>query len=148
MFAVPTIVARGLRSEPLLLTCFGATVLLAIVALAGPPGGAIYAWLLAGLTLTIGVVWAVLRAASRRSAPADGDDAGTPPGSNHVDLGHRPDIGDVDLRAAGRNSLRAGRRARMESLTMRAGLPEPVEPDRGQRDDGSPKDAPASDGAS
>lgn len=128
IFDVPAIVARQLKAEPLLLTLVGVAALLTVLGVFAPPGAAGYAWAVAGLTLAVALLWALLRIGRTPRSRSGGTLPSVPDGGNLADVGDRASIDEVDMRASRSNVFRSGKRARIRSIEMHAGTPSLSDP--------------------
>jgi hypothetical protein len=97
LLSTPAAVVRYLRKEPLLLAGMGAAVLIAIVAVFAPGGGAVFAYVIAGVVFAACVLWAV-NGALRQRAEARAAERDRPrlPGTDFV-AGGRSTVRDVRM---------------------------------------------------
>jgi hypothetical protein len=123
----PLEVIRQLENEPVLLGGMGASALLAILAIFAPSGAQIYAWIIAGLMMTLCLTRAFLSGPHKHRSDADpGGDLIADDGVNRFETGSAKIDGDVTVEARRRNVWRSRRGTRIKGgLAMRAGLPAP-----------------------
>lgn len=113
LIATPRDAVRLLAREPLLLAGTTASVLLVLIAIFGPAGGRLYAWLLTGLSLIVCLLWTVLRLSRRGAGPAQG--------VNEVTFGQHAEQEKVEFAAERANEVSYADNSTLRGVTFRAG---------------------------
>lgn len=124
LITTPLEVVKRLAGEPVLLIGMGGSVILALIAIFGPDGGQVYAWLVAGLILVLTVIWAILPSSRTRGRRRGTDQAQERLRGNRARLGARSRIDRLEMTATGGgdpNDLRTGSRMDIGDLSMRSG---------------------------
>jgi hypothetical protein len=123
LLKAPGLVIAQLKDEPILLGGMGAGALVAIIAVFVPDTAQIYAWIIAGLMLTL----CLLKAAIDLRGGGRADE--TPPESNGPSIGFRlgdeSEIEDTDVEAEQTITVDGGRKTKIKGAKFRAGAFQP-----------------------